>query len=141
MSAYQQILAAVDFGEHTDAVVPRALQQAECGVTRLTVLHVVHYIRSIDDDYVIPGDDPVEAALLASASETLDDTLCRLGAAHAQTVVITGRPKHEILQVAEREAADLIVIGAHGRHSLGGLLGSTTERVVHRATCSALTVR
>jgi len=56
-------------------------------------------------------------------------------------VVISGRPKQEILRVAERAAADLIVVGAHGHHDLAGLLGSTTDRVLHRASCDVLTVR
>jgi nucleotide-binding universal stress UspA family protein len=47
----------------------------------------------------------------------------------------------EIVRAAERGKADLIVIGAHGRHGLTGLLGSTTDRVLHHATCGMLTVR
>ena len=141
MTTYQQILASVDFSEHTDAVIQSALKQAECSGARLAVLHVVDYTRPIDDDYIIPPDDVVETALLASAKEKLEDTLRHLGAAHVQALVASGRPKQEILRVAEREKADLIVIGAHGHHGLAGLLGSTTDRVLHRASCHVLTVR
>lgn len=104
-------------------------------------MHVVDYTLPIDDDYIIPPDDKVEEALLVSARERLDKRLQRLGAERVRPLVISGRPKQEILRVAEREAADLIVIGAHGHHGLAGLLGSTTDRVLHRATCSVLTVR
>lgn len=141
MRTYQQILASVDFSEHTDAVIQNALRQAECSGAKLTVLHVVDYTRPIDDDYIMPPDDEVETALLTSAQEQLDGILHRLCAAHVRTLVISGRPKQEILRVAEREAADLIVIGAHGHHGLAGLLGSTADRVLHRSTCSVLTVR
>lgn len=141
MTAYQQILASVDFSEHTDAVIQSALKQAECSGARLAVLHVVDYTRPIDDDYIIPPDDEVETALLASAKEKLEDTLRRLGAVDVQALVVSGRPKQEILRVAEREAADLIVIRAHGHHGFAGLLGSTTDRVLHRASCHVLTVR
>jgi nucleotide-binding universal stress UspA family protein len=48
---------------------------------------------------------------------------------------------HEILQAAQSRAADLIVMGTHGR---GGfehlLLGSVTEKVLRKATCPVLTV-
>ena len=141
MATYQRILATVDFSEHTDAVIQSAVRQAECSGAGLRVLHVVDYTRPIDDDYIIPPDDEVETALLASAKEQLEDTLRRHGAAHARALVISGRPKQEILRVAEREAADLIVIGAHGHHGLAGLLGSTTDRVLHRASCPVLIVR
>lgn len=141
MTTYQQILASVDFSEHTDAVIQSALKQAECSSARVAVLHVVDYTRPIDDDYIIPPDDAVETALLASAKEKLEDTLRRLCAVDVQALVVSGRPKQEILRVAEREAADLIVVGAHGHHGLAGLLGSTTDRVLHRASCHVLTVR
>lgn len=141
MTTYKQILAAVDFSVHTDAVIQNALREAECSGARVTVVHVVDYSRPIDDDYIIPPDDAVEEALLVSARERLDQRLQRLGAAHARALVVSGRPKQEILRMAEREAADLIVIGAHGHHGLAGLLGSTTDRVLHRAACSVLTVK
>jgi len=67
MTTYKRILAAVDFSEHSDAVIQRALRQAECSAAVLDVLHVVDYTRSIDADYIIPPGDVVEAALLASA--------------------------------------------------------------------------
>lgn len=73
MTTYQQIPASVDFSEHTDAVIQSALKQAECSGARLAVLHVVDYTRPIDDDYIIPPDDAVETALLASAKERLED--------------------------------------------------------------------
>lgn len=141
MKTYGQILAVVDFSEHTDAVIQSAVRQAECSGAGLSVLHVVDYTRPIDDDYIIPPDDPVETALLASAKEQLEDTLHRLGVIHVRLRVVSGRPKQEILRVAEQESADLIVIGAHGHHGLAGMLGSTTDRVLHRASCPVLIVR
>ena len=51
----------------------------------------------------------------------------------------TGKPALEILQIAERRRADLIVMSTHG---LTGprkwLLGSTTERVLRDTTTAVL---
>lgn len=53
-----------------------------------------------------------------------------------------GNAAAEILRVAEREKADLIVLGSRG---LGGvkafLLGSVSDRVAHHAHCPVLIVR
>jgi len=43
--------------------------------------------------------------------------------------------------VAGEIKADLIVVGSHGRHGLGLLLGSTASSVVHHAACDVLAVR
>jgi nucleotide-binding universal stress UspA family protein len=56
-----------------------------------------------------------------------------------QTEIRQGIPADTILEVAEKENFDLIVIGHHGR---GGfkefLLGSVSKVVAHKATCSVL---
>jgi len=141
MAKYNKILAAIDFNEYSDAVIQSALVQAECSGAVLVALHVVDYTRPIDDSYIIPPTDKLKEDLLNSASKQLEETLNRLGATGVRPIVILGRPKQAILRVAQQEASDLIVIGAHGHHSIGDLLGSTTDRVLHRASCHVLTVR
>ncbi len=57
------------------------------------------------------------------------------------TIVRDGPPVDAILDCAAEIAADLIVLGSHGRDGLGHLLfGSTAERVLHKAPCPTLVV-
>ena len=43
--------------------------------------------------------------------------------------------------IAQSKKVDLIVVGSHGRHGLGLLLGATANGVLHGANCDVLTVR
>jgi universal stress protein A len=53
----------------------------------------------------------------------------------------TGTPFREIIRMADKTAASMIVLGTHGRSGLGRLVfGSTAERVVRVAHCPVLTV-
>ena len=53
-----------------------------------------------------------------------------------------GDPGVEVLQLAKRLRADLIVMATHGRKGLRHLvLGSVAERVVREAPCPVLTVK
>ncbi|MBS1214978.1 MAG: universal stress protein [Proteobacteria bacterium] len=52
-----------------------------------------------------------------------------------------GSPKGEIIRTAEELNIDLIVVGSHGRHGIGLLLGSTASSVIHHAKCDVLAVR
>lgn len=52
MQAYKKILTAVDFSEHTDAVIRRAMSLAEKFDSALAILHVVDYAWPIDTDYI-----------------------------------------------------------------------------------------
>jgi nucleotide-binding universal stress UspA family protein len=49
-----------------------------------------------------------------------------------------GHPVEVLLAAADN--ADLVVLGSRGLHGLPAL-GSVSERVAHRATCSVLVVR
>ena len=55
--------------------------------------------------------------------------------------VVIGQPAHEIRNLAESGNFDLIVIGSHGRHGLGLILGSTANGVLHGAPCDVYVVR
>lgn len=52
-------------------------------------------------------------------------------------VVQDGRPAASMVELAERDRVDLIIVGRSGRHSIGRfLLGSTAERIVRHGPCS-----
>ena len=58
------------------------------------------------------------------------------------TQVSMGAPDQILIKTAKEWAADLIVIGSHGRGFWGRmLLGSITDSLVHYAPCSVLVVR
>ena len=53
-----------------------------------------------------------------------------------------GPPAPRILEVVTEEAADLLVVGTHGRAGLQRVLvGSVADRLLRQATCPVLTVR
>lgn len=76
-----------------------------------------------------------------SALEELADRK-RGAATFGQVLLRTGDARDLINQTAKDLAADLIVMGTHGRRGVTrALLGSVTETVVRSAPCPVLTVR
>ena len=60
----------------------------------------------------------------------------------AEPLYQLGNPAEEIMMVAAKQHADLIVMGAQGLGAMGRfLLGSVSTRVVQHATCAVLVVR
>jgi nucleotide-binding universal stress UspA family protein len=58
------------------------------------------------------------------------------------TDVRTGQPDNRIVEYAEDEGIDLIVVGSHGREGISRvLLGSVAENVVRRSPTSVVVVR
>lgn len=78
------------------------------------------------------------------ADSILDDAVER-AAEHdreVDTVRVTDRPARAIVDYADEEGVDHIVIGSHGRTGVTRvLLGSVAENVVRRAPCPVTVVR
>jgi nucleotide-binding universal stress UspA family protein len=57
-------------------------------------------------------------------------------------LIWTGDPGDMIVEAAEAERADMVLVGSHGRGAVGRLfLGSVSEHVVRNAPCPVLVVR
>lgn len=57
-------------------------------------------------------------------------------------LIWTGNPGDMIVEAAEAEHADMVLVGSHGRGAVGRLfLGSVSEHVVRNAPCPVLVVR
>lgn len=79
----------------------------------------------------------------ASLEEHLLDVVAELreSGVEADHVIVAGRPVDRILERADNEKADLIVMATHGRSGLQRwIMGSVTESILRRSTCPVLTV-
>jgi universal stress protein A len=143
MTAYHHILLTADFSEYGASIAARAKSLAAVYRAKLSILHVLDDIPMPDTPYGTPI--PVEQASGYDLLEAERGKLLALGAelsiAAADLWLIWGVPQDEIVRHAEKIAADLIVVGSHGRHGLALLLGSTTNGVLHHAPCDLLAVR
>jgi universal stress protein A len=141
-TAYQHLLAAVDFSPATEGVMQRTMDLVKRYAARLSVIHVVEYLPVVmDAELMLPPLAGVEEQLMENARKRLEQLTSSLGADQAARYVELGSTKLEILRVAEAQGVDLIVVGSHGRHGLARMLGSTAGAVLQGAHCDVLAVR
>jgi nucleotide-binding universal stress UspA family protein len=143
-TSHPVILAATDFSETAEAALDWATELARLQGARLELLHAVTLPPALSG-FVAPGplfDEEVRAAALAR----LGETAVRLRQTHpagpeVSTHLAVGTPSQVILHRAGELSAAAIVMGTRGLTGLRHLLlGSTTERVMHRAPCPVLSV-
>lgn len=147
-----KIMCAVDFSEHSVQTLAEAVNLAEMLRAELVVVNVVNE-RLFEDLERYQGRLTVLEGVVDKAYETLQDRAVDklkqlLGEVDASKVdhhshVSVGIPWEKILELAQKEEVDLIVMGAHGRGSLVRQLrfGSTAEKVFRRAKCRVLFTR
>jgi universal stress protein A len=142
---YKHVLAAIDLSDESAQVLKKARATADSHKAKLSLINVVkplsHAYRGLDMTVIAQGSDTVEAEAFKQASQQLADNAIMFRVDHADVHVKIGNPAHEIRDAASELEADLIVVGSHGRHGLGLLLGSTANAVLHGAGCDVLAVR
>jgi len=140
-SRFRTFLVAVDRSEPALWAVAEAVRLAEPLGARVYLVHVVDpaVSSSVELAFDEPGRVP---ALIDAAQKLLDSFVERVPKDLAgQKLVREGRATVEIVEAAKEIAADLIVMGTHGRGAIGRvLLGSVAEAVVREAQCPVLTV-
>ncbi len=143
MQSYRHLLLAVDFSESCMAVVERATDLVKRYQSEISLVHVVDNLPISEPGYDVLNslDLDLTEVMVNKANEKLSALASKLSVPEEGTHLRMGRPVSEITALAEEQQIDLIVIGSHGRHGFGLLLGSTVNGVLHHAKCDVLAVR
>ena len=143
MANYRKILLATDFSEFSGPVADRAMALAHGFGAELGLIHVFEPLPIFDSGYaeLLPLELEFTEQIQARAQERMEELAGQLSIPKAMQWLEMGSPKAEIVRVADEQNVDLIVMGTHGRHGIGVLLGSTAAGVMHHASCDVLTVR
>lgn len=143
MTVLPTILTASDFSKSSTLALKRAASLALDLNIRLELLHVVE--DSLLDHFFQPEQKAREKSRLAEAAmHRLREEAEREMPAGVEyrCRVETGRAFLAIIHTARLVQAGLIVVAAHGRHSLRDLfIGTTTEKVVRKADLPVLVVK
>jgi len=144
---FENVLHPTDFSDLSQTALGYACQLADIFDARLHCLHVIdeaYQYWSAMGPESIPVGPPVEDMIEAGKKRMerfRDEHLS--GLKHEpQTYVTIGRPFAEIIGYTREHKIDLIVMATHGRGAIAHvLLGSTTEKVVRKASCAVMTIR
>ena len=144
MSDYKNILVAADFSAGGEAAARRAANLAERFEAGLTILHVLeHFPEDLPVDVIPPEDVDPQTYLTERIRGQLDKLRAAIGRPEAalEIVISTQSASREIVQFAQNNDIDLIVVGCHDHHGFMGTPGTTANGVVHAASVDVLAVR
>ncbi len=141
--AISRVLAPVDLSEQSELVLNHAAALSDSYAAPLDLLHVVEeaaYPNVYGLDPLTPSAPNVQDRA-REALETLASKL-DLRTDPVNVHVLAGNAARDIVEFAEEQAADLIVMATHGRTGLERfLIGSVAEKVVRRAPCPVFTLK
>jgi nucleotide-binding universal stress UspA family protein len=136
MGMLKKILAPTDFSDLSARGVRYACQLAKEVGAELIILNVV----LLDETNVVDKREMERHKM--RLDEFIAENIAGAGAdLKIRNVVDAGQPFGAIIDWAEKERIDLIVMSSHGRSGLSRMLiGSVTDKVLRGASCPALVV-
>jgi nucleotide-binding universal stress UspA family protein len=143
---YKTILVPLDGSPRAESILAHAEALATKFQAKIVLLQVIEPSVSVVTPYdMVPYYDPKEAErMMAEAKAYLagkEGELAELGI-QVKSYVESGPVVAGILEVAERESADLIAMASHGRTGLGRVFyGSVAAGVLHKADRPLLLIR
>ncbi len=154
---YKKIVYATDLSANAAHAFRHAISLARSYNAQIYILHVLPEVEPAMLNYIstVMGEDRLADFELEHKAEVKDQIRQRLHqfakeelADHPEDVdriadieIHHGNPVAQILQVADRLEADLIVIGSHGKGKLKyAFLGSVAEKLLRKAHRPAMIV-
>jgi nucleotide-binding universal stress UspA family protein len=143
---YKTILCPIEFSDPSTRALEYALTLAEETGARVILLHVVEQM--VD----APQAGELSPFSLEQYRQQLEeDAQVRLRSAVPDEArvwctpeerVLSGKAYRVILDIAQQERVEVVVMGVHGKGALNRrLFGSTTHHVIREARCPVLTLR
>ncbi|HLR81271.1 MAG TPA: universal stress protein [Bacillota bacterium] len=138
---YKHILIAADGSEHSQRAAKNAVQIAQCNPdANIEIVYVFdpnkaksEALNHWDVEYV--GDQRKRRI------KSVEEIVSRSGVSY-ETTVLNGEPRHMLVDYANRNEVDLVVIGSRGLNVLQEMvLGSVSHKVAKRANCPVLIVK
>ena len=143
ISPFAKILVPLDQSENATRALRYDLKLAKLAKSEITLLCVVNTIPNTTDSYISASQ--LEDLLEESAKNHLEDLVKRTEKEHGmklKTMVKRGQPISVIIDTAQEEHIDLIVMGSRG---LGGfkemLFGSVSHGVTSHAKVPVMIVK
>jgi nucleotide-binding universal stress UspA family protein len=143
---FKSIVVATDGSPHSAAAASEAIGIAKRNSAKLTVIAVVpaDIAMPTDIDFAAIQREKLadqEMQVAEKNARAVKDAAQKAGV-DAQAFVMSGKPADAIIEIAKDKAADLVVVGSHGRTGLDRLLmGSVAERVIVLSSCAVLAAK
>lgn len=146
---FKHILVPIDGSGHALKAAEMAIELARLYGARLTLLHVTRKLeiperlREYLKDEHLTGEPiyALDGATEKVIGEVKQDAE-RKGVHGVRTVFKEGKPARSIVEFADREHVDAIVMGSRGLTDIeGALLGSVSHKVSSLASCTVIVVK
>ncbi len=135
---FSKILFPIDGSEHSAKTMEYVKNLAKVYKCQVVIFHSYEapYVYEVDIIDLIEQFKKEGEAIVKKAEDEL-----KIVDINTKAINMQGRPGQLIVEVAERESCDLIIMGTYGLGSVRSLLlGATSNYVIHHTQCPVFLV-
>lgn len=144
MIEIKKIVCALDLSEHSKKVAEYATTYAKLSGASITAVYAAPTLTQYSGFHVPPNTiDSFVGEIVSGAETAMAEFIAEFFVGvEVRSEVVVGYAAEEVIALAEREKADLIIMGTHGRTGIDRILfGSVAEKIVKTSPVPVLTVR
>ncbi len=144
MPKLQKIICALDLSEHSKTVAEYACMLAKAMNASIVAVYAAPTLTQYTGFHVPPNTiDSFVGEIVSGAEKAMAQFVAEnFEGVETKAEVVVGYAAEEILSIAEKEEADIIIMGTHGRKGIDRILfGSVAEKVVKNSPLPVLTIR
>ena len=144
MSSLKKIVCALDLADHSKLVASHASMLAKLSGASIIAVYAAPTMTQYTGFHVPPNTiDDFVGEIVNGAGKAMEEFVAEnFKDIKVTSEVVVGYAAEEILAIAEREDASLIVMGTHGRSGIDRILfGSVAENVVKNSKIPVMTIR
>lgn len=129
---YKTIICAIEASEEGKQVLSKAYEFSQICNSKLFVTHIIQYT-------LLPKDYQKE--LKENVLPEIETITLSLGIPKKNVTIKFGKPYEQICMLAEKNNADLIILGTHSKKGIHALIGSTANGVANYAKCDVSLIK
>jgi len=140
--SYEKIMIATDGSKQVEKAIKAGIELAKLTGARLYAVYVIASTGYSPRDF--GWEESLREFLEAEAKKAVSyiEGIGKISGVKVESVILEGHPADEILEFAEQEGMDFIVMGTLGRTGLDRfLLGSVAEKVVRHSKIPVMVVK
>ena len=142
---FKKIMVATDGSEEVRKAVDSAIEIAKLSDAKLYAVHVIELgFYSITHSTDSEWEKAMKEQLITEGKKATAyiENVGRAANVEVESVILEGNPAEEIIDFAEKNDIELIVMGSHGKTGIQRfLIGSVAENVVRHSKKSVLVVK
>ncbi|MDG5774882.1 universal stress protein [Haloarculaceae archaeon H-GB2-1] len=140
---YDTILIPVDGSDESKKAVDHGIELAKAFDSTIHALYVINVPGTPRTPYIRDDEEEIRKAGRDFGEQVTGEVVRLAGEAGVDAVsaIRTGTVHEDIVEYADEEGMDTIVMGTGYRGKMGALLGSITEKVVRTAEVPVTTIR